>query len=55
MRIHASAPLAVLLLSVTMLVTPAAAQPAHQDESWPCIQRKVPQLQPAQVLKGPPV
>jgi len=38
-----------------MLVTPAAAQPAHQDESWPCIQRKVPQLQPAQVWTGPPV
>jgi hypothetical protein len=38
---------------VAMLSTTEAARPA--DESWPCVQRRVPELTVAQMWAGPPV
>lgn len=55
MRIHRSAAFTLCLLSAAMLTAPTMAQPPPQDENWPCIQRKVPQLQPGQVWAGPPI
>lgn len=65
MRISTTARRPLRLLSLMVLpltipfgimpAAPAVAQPPPQDENWPCIQRKVPQLQPGQVWTGPPV
>lgn len=38
-----------------LFVGELAAQPPTHDEDWPCIQRKVPEMKPAQVWAGPPL
>jgi hypothetical protein len=50
MRAFAALPLAAALLAG--VVAPAAA--AGDDPDWPCVQRKVSEISPAQVWSGPP-
>lgn len=41
-------------LALTSMHNPASAA-SEADEDWPCIQRKVPSLSPAQTWSGPPL
>lgn len=43
---------ACVALAIGAAVSPAAAQ---QAEDWPCVQRLVPEIAPAQVWRGPPL
>lgn len=49
--------LAPALLALTLLATPAAAQPAkpEPEPDWPCVQVFVPELSPGLLWAGPPV
>lgn len=41
------------ILALTLLASPAFAQPAAQDPDWPCVQRLVPELAIGQMWTGP--
>ncbi len=45
----------MLAALIPLVAAPAFAQPPGHDPDWPCIQRKVPELQPAAVWSGPAI
>jgi hypothetical protein len=50
-----SSPLRTLACAIALLCCLPGAAAAQEDASWPCVQRKVPQLAVAQLWSGPPL